>query len=225
MASLLVSRLILRGCCRTTPGLHRVEFAARGLLPRRNTIMVSQNHLLSISHKTRNQKPASSNDLTSSIEDEPFTTFYHFPYIIVTRLISRLKIYQTGLTIVVLPPVYVQYALGQMEASNVAMVTGIAAFAGMMLYVISHYTRRLVGLLAINKNRDVLRISHLTFWGNRNNIYVPVEKVVPLSDMADCPNDAYLKLCFYDSKNYFYYTLRYGSVINKDIFHFVLGSL
>ena len=69
---------------------------------------------------------------------------------------------------------------------------------------------RVAGYLSLSLDGSTLRVSHLDFWGKRKDSYIPVEEVNSLGDTAETINDTYMKLIQHDSKDVFYYSLRYG---------------
>lgn len=138
---------------------------------------------------------------------------------------ARLKIYQTAATILMLPPMCYSYAAGAVGLPALQAAFGVAAFAGVMLYGISGYTRNFIGMLSLNEAEDVVRISHLTFWGRRRDIFTPVEDVVPLADLSENPKDVYVKLCRYSTGDVLYLTLRLGGIEDMSKFVKVFGSI
>ena len=154
-----------------------------------------------------------------------FTRFYRFPHIRWVRGLARLKIYQTAATVVMLPPMCYGYAIDVVSLPSVQAAFAVATFAGVMLYGISGYTRNFIGMLSLNKAEDMVRISHLTFWGKRRDLYAPVEDIVPLADISENPKDIYVKLCRYSTKDVLYFTLRAGGIEDMSKFVKVFGSM
>ena len=154
-----------------------------------------------------------------------FTKFFYFPHIRWVRAVARLKIYQTAATMLMLPPMCYSYTVGAVDLPSLQAAFGVATFAGIMLYGITGYTRNFIGMLSLNEAEDVVRISHLTFWGGRNDIYAPVEDVIPLADLSENPRDIYLKCRRYSTKDVLYFTLRAGGIQNMEKFVKVFGSI
>lgn len=153
-----------------------------------------------------------------------FKKFYRFQYIIGMRLISRMKLYQTGLTVLALPPITYGFLQGSVDLIHVQVCYSIAAFAGVMLYVMSGYFRNIVCELALNPNNDFIRLSHLTFWGKRSEKYFHTDEIVPLTDTAEQSSDVYVKLQLYDSKEEFYIFMPRQGIVNVDLYRKVLGN-
>ncbi|KAM9792673.1 transmembrane protein 186 [Neosynchiropus ocellatus] len=153
-----------------------------------------------------------------------YNMIYTFPHIKLLRAISRMKLFQTGLTVVVLPPVYTLYLLGHVPLSLATYSTGGALFAGIMLYAASHFFRRVVGMMYLDPSQTTLKVSHLTFWGKRNDLYMPVTDVMPVADTGDSANEVILRLKRYSTADTLYFFSRYGRIVDKEAFERVLGS-
>ncbi len=159
-------------------------------------------------------------------EDDHYDAVFRFPFIVVLRLISRLKLLQTGLTLLVVPPAVYQYHLGLLSDYVFHSVVSVATIAGLMLYVMSAYFRYVVGVISLHKTDDIVRFGTLSFWGNRRNVYVPVKEIVPLSELIDSPTDVYVKLRRYnDPKWKMLLVSRGGVIVDKKKFLHILGSV
>ncbi|XP_028310970.1 transmembrane protein 186 [Gouania willdenowi] len=156
---------------------------------------------------------------------QKFTMIYTFPHIKLLRAVSRLKLLQTAITIIILPPVFVLYFQGSVPLFFVTYSTGIAMFAGVMLYTISHFVRRVVGMMYLDPSQTTLKVSHLTFWGKRHDIFLPVSDVMTLSDTGDALSEVIIKLKRYSSSETLYFSTHYGRVVDMEGFQKVFGSL
>ncbi|XP_050950484.1 transmembrane protein 186 [Labeo rohita] len=161
----------------------------------------------------------------SDLASRKYSPIYTFPAIKGLRALSRLKLMQTGITVVLLPTVYYLYIQGQASVMLLSYTTGIAVFAGIMLYSISHYVRRVVGMMYLDSTQTVLKVSHLTFWGHRRDIYVPVSDVMTLGDSGDTKGEPILRLKRYSRSDTMYFSTRLGRVVDKNGFEKVFGSL
>ncbi|XP_039550878.1 transmembrane protein 186 isoform X2 [Pimephales promelas] len=161
----------------------------------------------------------------SDLASREFNLMYAFPAIKGLRALSRLKLMQTGITVVLLPAVYYLYLQGQASWMLVSYTTGISVFAGFMLYSISHYVRRVVGMMYLDSTQTMLKVSHLTFWGHRRDVYVPVSDVMTLGDSGDTIGEPILCLKRYSSSDTMYFSTRLGRVVDRNAFKKVFGSL
>ena len=109
-----------------------------------------------------------------------FKTFYRFNQITYARLLSRMKLYQTGFCVTALPPMtYLSY-IGAFPWENTYSACGVAGFACVVLFAMTGYLRRLIGIMSLNEKTNTVKVSHLTFWGGRHDLYLGVEDIVPL---------------------------------------------
>ncbi|XP_037546238.1 transmembrane protein 186 [Nematolebias whitei] len=161
----------------------------------------------------------------SDLSKNNYTRIYAMPYISIFRAISRIKLLQTAITVVVLPPVYVLYFLGHTDFFQVSYTTGVALFAGVMLFVASHFFRRIVGIMYLDQSQTTLKISHLTFWGKRHNIYLPVSDVMTIWDSGDSPNETILKMKRYSTPDVMYFSTYFGVIVDRQGFEKVFGKI
>ncbi|XP_020787170.1 transmembrane protein 186 [Boleophthalmus pectinirostris] len=156
---------------------------------------------------------------------QPYTMIYRLPQIKLLRAVSRLKLLQTGITVFILPPVYYFYLQGDLSLFLVAYSTGIAGFAGVMLYTASYFFRRVVGMMYLDPSRTILKVSHLTFWGKRSDLFLPVSDVMTIADTGDATSETILRLKMYSSPKTFYFSTYYGSIVDLEGFEKVFGRL
>ncbi|XP_077379696.1 transmembrane protein 186 [Festucalex cinctus] len=161
----------------------------------------------------------------SDLSTQKYDMVYKFPHMKLFRAVSRLKLLQTGVTVIILPPVYILYFMGDAPLFLVTYSTGMALFAGVMLYTASHFFRRVVGMMYLDSSHNTLKVSHLTFWGQRHDIYMPVSDVMTVADTGDSANETILKLKRYSTPQTLYFSTRFGQVVDKQRFEKVFGSL
>ncbi|XP_072318489.1 transmembrane protein 186 [Eucyclogobius newberryi] len=161
----------------------------------------------------------------SAHSSQSYTVIYRLPQITLLRAVSRLKLLQTGLTVVILPPVYYLYLQGDLSLFLVGYSTGIAGFAGVMLYAASYFFRRVVGMMYLDASQTTLKVSHLTFWGKRSDLFLPVSDIMTIADTGDSTSETILKLKTYSSPETFYFSTYYGRIVDPDGFEKVFGSL
>ncbi|XP_060696231.1 transmembrane protein 186-like [Hemiscyllium ocellatum] len=157
-------------------------------------------------------------------DNEHFTMIYRFHGIRFLRAVSQLKVLQTGITVTLVPTFYYFYLQEQVQYVLLAYITGLSGFAVVMLYFMSYYLRRFIGMLYLNDSGTTLKVSHLTFWGRRNDFYVAVQDVMPLGDTGDTANEIILQFKQYNKTEVFYFTIKFGQVVDKQKFLQVFGS-
>lgn len=150
---------------------------------------------------------------------------YCQPQIKLLRAVSRLKLLQTSITVLLLPPVYLLYLQDYVSLSLVGYSTGVALLAGVMLYTVSNFLQRVVGAMYLDGSQRTLKVSHLTFWGRRNDVLLPVDDVMTMGDTGDSQGEVILRLRRYSSSHTFYFSTRLGKVVDPQGFLKVFGSL
>ena len=156
-------------------------------------------------------------------QDQPdFTTIYRWPLIRHFRFIARLKTYQTGVMILSLPPLTYLYKMGDVTDKSVICGCLAAGGAVTILSILSYGFSKIVGQIKYNQQSEMLQVSYLSFFGNKRTIEVKVEEMVPFDDLHQYGRrNAMQKLEF--GKYSFYYSLKYGSIIDSESFKRVLS--
>lgn len=158
------------------------------------------------------------------VKTEEFKLVYRFPGIKYCRVLSRLKLLQTATTMVMLPPICYLYLQDQVSQNILIYTTGIAVFAGAMLYAMSYFFRRIIGFIYLNETGRTIRVAHLTFWGKRNDIYCPIETVMTLDEVGDSKEELLLQFKRYNSTDILYFTTRFGQIVDRQKFTQIFGK-
>ncbi|GAB1608496.1 transmembrane protein 186-like [Argonauta hians] len=161
----------------------------------------------------------------SRYSNENFEVIYRFPYIVHMHLLSRFKIYQTALSLVAVPICYILLIGGQLSLAHCHYAVGYCTIACIMLYAFSFFLRRLIGIIAYDSKEELLKVSHLTFWGGRRDIFLHAKSVIPISDMSDNPNDIYVRFRRYDTEEELLLVLKYGGIKNLEKLKLVIGEI
>ncbi|XP_037093946.1 transmembrane protein 186-like isoform X2 [Pollicipes pollicipes] len=154
------------------------------------------------------------------LADPDFEIIYRFPYIGAVRMLCRLKLYQTGLTLLATPA-----TLLLVDGTAATQVGVVGVFTCVMLFVMGEFFRRFVGILYLKRDGQMLKVAHLTFWGGRHDQLIPISDVVPFSELHDSPRAVYFALCRYSSPQRFYMSLRYGGVTSREKLETVFGPI
>lgn len=164
-------------------------------------------------------------DETEDVTEPEFKVFYRLPFIVGLRILSRVKIAQTCLTLAILPPLYHYHAVGMVSTWQLQFSTGAATFALVMLYAMSFFMRRIIGAMYMHRDGNLIKVSHLTFWGNRCDFTLPIVDVVPLIEGSNKAGEVMKKLERYSTKDVLYFTLRFGRIRNLEAFEDVFGRI
>lgn len=156
---------------------------------------------------------------------EEFSVVYRFPGIKYCRVLSRLKLLQTATTLLVLPPVCYLHLQQQLPQAVLLYTAGIALFAAVMLYGMSYFFRRIIGLIYLSESGRTVKVAHLTFWGSRKDIYCPLETVMTLDEVGDARGELLLQFRRYNSTEILYFTIKYGQIVDRQKFMQIFGEL
>ncbi|NWH82820.1 TM186 protein, partial [Piaya cayana] len=155
---------------------------------------------------------------------EEFRLVYRFPGIKYCRVLSRLKLLQTSITVATLPPICYLYLQEQVSQNILLYTTGIVLSAGAMLYSMSYFFRRIIGLIYLSETGRTVKVAHLTFWGKRNDIYCPIETVMTLDETGDSKGELLLQFRRYNSEDILYFTIRFGQIVDRQKFTHIFGE-
>lgn len=192
-------------------------------VPRTNVIHHRQ--LLTSVASLKSKDNSNGDQKTLKAADE-FQLIYKFPFIVQARAVCRLKIYQTAICGLAVPCVGSLAYNGVLSTEAFAATAVIGGFAFAMLYVMGEIFRRTVGHIYYSAEKDTVKVSHLTFWGGRKDILIPLSDLVPITDTSDIPTDIYVHLLRYSQpKSSLFLCLRFGGIIDSEKFSLALGLL
>lgn len=142
---------------------------------------------------------------------------YKWPTMKHFRFISKFKIYQVSLMLLLFPPAAYWYSLEKLSGQalgfgGVALLGTTAALA-----VISHYFSRIAGELSYDPLSETLRISTLTFMGNRRETVFLVDDVVSFVESQTRMGGAIQRLEVKGQQGVFLWSLRYGRVLDLNL--------
>lgn len=181
---------------------------------------ISKHRMLTYTTRTLCSR-TTNNEIT---QDAKWTPIYHFPMIQAARYLNRFKIYQTMFAVAVLPLSVVFYYKDACDLTSLMVVTGVTTCTCFTLYVATAFFRRLIGTIFIDNEFKNVTIAHLTFWGNRNDIVVPIDEIIPLTDGICHVKDAFVKISRYNTDEVLYLTFRFGKILDKEAFQKVFGD-
>ncbi len=84
--------------------------------------------------------------------------------------------------------------------------------------------RRIVGALYYNPREDLVRISHISFWGYRTDEVWPLEAILPLSETSEHIGKIVWRIhSTDDSQRKLFMCTRYGGVKDLPAFRRIFG--
>ena len=143
---------------------------------------------------------------------------YEFRYIRQLRLLSRMKIYQSAISVIFGISSLGLYEMNYITDLNTILISNATmVFAVVMLFIISRQTVKFVGKMYINPEKNRILISHLNFLGSRRDFEIDLNKVEPL-DSIQTLNDMFFKLKMTDLEGFMLMSLRLGKLNDKENF-------
>ncbi|KAH7662547.1 hypothetical protein AAVH_43491 [Aphelenchoides avenae] len=85
----------------------------------------------------------------------------------------------------------------------------------------------MIGVIAVNEERTILRIGYLSFWGTRRNRYVEVSDVLPLTDIYTPGVSGASLLKFEqisDPKKYLFISTRNAEILEPEVAETIFGT-
>lgn len=168
---------------------------------------------------------ATAQPMDTELKNAEFKIIYRFPYIRAARLVTRLKLYQTGVTVIAIPPACYAYLTDIIDLNACIATMSIASFASLMLVIMSNLLQRVLGLVAVNNELQCARFSHLNFWGRRRDVYVPFEDIMTLSDISENKDDIFVKIRRFSNKDFFYLSFRLGRIDDLKELQMLIGNV
>lgn len=162
---------------------------------------------------------------TTVNDDHEWKAIYRSKIIIPAVLLCRCKIYQTFISISVSCYLIFLYMMEQIEKKVLLFGVGASIFALIMLFVAGNVFRKMIGFVYLNQDKTLVKLSHLTFWGQRKDIVYKLNNIMPLSDsnQSYVTKAMFAKIKFYDNEDEYFINLRYGGIIDKDKFRYAFG--
>lgn len=149
---------------------------------------------------------------------ENYNCIYKFNYINHLRLFSRMKIYQTGLSVLSSFASVILYNTKIVQdLTSLLYINGAMVFSLIMLFVISRQTVKLVGRIYLSDDKSKVLISHLDFFGKRRDMAIDLDDIESLSTIDEL-SEKFVKLRLKNSDGHMLISLPLGNVYDRDGF-------
>ncbi|KAL4240851.1 hypothetical protein ACF0H5_001636 [Mactra antiquata] len=146
------------------------------------------------------------NDARSKENNEEMDScreIFRYKKILYARGLSRLKIYQTAFGVASLPFLGYSYSVGAITSGAAGNAVFVLTLSTAMLYALSLLIQKMVCILKFDKATQTVHISHLTFWGQRRDISLPLSSFEPTTDSNQNQTQGVIRLQTYDKKESF----------------------
>lgn len=171
-------------------------------------------------YSTKTWSPRASSTQKYSVEavlPDAGVLIYRWPTMKHFRFISKVKVYQVGFMVTLLPLTAHWHAMGALTAKEFVLGGVALVGTGAVLAILSHYFRKLAGEIRYNLCTNTLRVSTLTFWGNRRDLDFPADKVVMFVESQTRMGSAFQQLEIMGRGETFLWSLRYGRVLDLEL--------
>lgn len=178
------------------------------------------------SFASMHQSPSS--DFSNTLLHSSPHVIYRGRGIRIFRVLVRLKVFQLAGIAALAVPITTFFSTGTIGLMQGILATSLVVGSAAASWALYYYSRRYVGELSVlQRNPDahdgssttVVRFSVLDFWGNRENVDVPIQRVVPsfkgLSQAAlrHAASEPAFPIIV-EGERQFIVSLRYGQVID-----------
>lgn len=145
-----------------------------------------------------------------------YVTIYKYRYIKPIGMLSRMKVSQTVLLTFVCVGAWTWNVVGDGVSQNGMICASVAAALSItVLFMIAHFSRRLIGIVWLDRTSKNVKIAHLTFWGRRRDAVYPIASLSEAGDFKEDSRNLFLKIKVRGSEQYYYYSVRRGAVVEK----------
>lgn len=111
---------------------------------------------------------------------QDWVTIYRFDQIKTAQILCRAKVWQTFITGGFFSSSAYAYLVGSSNLEPLINTSGVCCFACIMLYIFGNIFNKIIGFAYVSHDKKWLKLSHLTFWGKRCNIQIPIVDLEPL---------------------------------------------
>lgn len=170
--------------------------------------------------------------------DTQWLPIYRLPYVTRFRVLIRAKLYLTGITATTIVfKVYGALAAGHLTfgGSHVLLLSAISLSG--LIYT-GDFFRRMACQIYVTEDLQYVRFCRFTFFGNRRDLVLPREQVIPLPELNPSYRNAIMKVRFsmpedinLEHDNYEFYEhglrliIKYGGVLDRERFRAAMGNV
>jgi len=168
-------------------------------------------------------KPPKVEPATSRFPD--FEPVFVSPHIKHIRAVCRLKLYQSGFILLLMPFSIKLLADEQILPHQVLLTAGFGVGSLVVLGLVGELFRKFVGILYLSEDRTKVIVSHNNFFGQRKDVTLSVDDIIPISETSETAEDLVWKLQLYSGNpKYYYICTRYGGILSRKGFREIIGE-
>ena len=148
---------------------------------------------------------------------------YRNPFIFPISFMVRLKVYHTAFCILVSTVFCYQFIEGSLSESELILYFVALVVVLLLLVGYSVLYRRLVGRIYISNDSKSVRLAHVNFWGKREDVTLPIKKIIPISDTNDKLNTFHIKIGLNNSAQTYYMNFGRKAILDPEAFALIFG--
>lgn len=162
--------------------------------------------------------------LPSESKDD-FIKIYRNRAVVAGAIVNRLKWYQTLITVCSVPTSLALVLSGTITEVTSFGIIFTSVWLTVLLYLQGYIFHRTIGLIYLHKDRTIVKIAYLDFWGNKEEEEYLLEDVVPFSDLPQTFTSEVFKTVELETDKYRLYLRFGGQILDKDGFVTVFGDV
>ena len=239
-----IYRLFLKVNSNSNPSLHYRQYLNSGIF-KKNLVLVGnqsckfdrksdrkldiQKNLHSDYFSTKSPQTVESGVVADS---DTFVPIFRFAHIAIIGFVCRTKVYLTASLFTGLPIIFYGWMNNQVGLQEVLSYGSITGFSFVTLGFFGEIFRRCVCIVYISKDETTVKIAHMSFWGRRKDVEVPLNDIIPLSETSERVGHIFWKINFYENseasklidRSNLIISTRYGNVLDEKALVKIFGN-
>ena len=161
-------------------------------------ISIVPKNLHSVDLSTKTSKTVKNSPANDS---DTYKEIFRFAHIPILLMVCRGKIYITASLLTCSPIILYSWFFDYLGQQALNVFGSLIGFSVGTLFFFGEFFRRCVCLVYISKDDTTVKLSHMSFWGKRKNIEVPLEDIIPLSETSERVGNIFWKVSFYPNSD------------------------
>ena len=138
---------------------------------------------------------------SSGNDFDAYKEIFRFAHIPILLIVCRGKIYITASICTCSPIILYSWFYDNLGQQDLNVFGSLMGFSVGTLFFFGEFFRRCVCMVYISKDDTTVKLSHMSFWGKRKNIEVPLEDIIPLSETSERVGNIFWKVSFYPNSD------------------------
>ncbi|CAF0855345.1 unnamed protein product [Adineta steineri] len=153
-----------------------------------------------------------------------FYLVYRFGYRRPLRYVQVLKLTQTIATALITPYQIYNYNEGLIPLFEFQLSLFFLSLASFSLFLFGWVATRTICFIYTNVECDRVILTHIDFWGRRQNIELDTRDIIPINDI-ETPNRTFLSFKRYSVPDTMYYSTKFGQILDRPRFNRLFAGI